>query len=416
MKIGYLLTTYPSNSETFIAREMDHLRQRGVRITVFAAGGGPVSRPGQGEFPVFYRPARISKAAALSILRLLVRYPRGMASLLVHILRTMAVCPREALTIAANLHTLGCFAGQMECESIQHVHACFMSWPATIALAISIATGRSFSIGAHARDVFVEGGDVEAKVSRSLFVTGCNRQVLARLESRLSPVARSKLKLNYHGIDVSEERGCVEWQSRREDATNRRVLGIGRFVAKKGFADLVRAFALIVGGNPHCRLLLVGDGPERASLCRLVDELSLGGSVEMPGWQHPDAVRRLLTAADVLVVPSVIAADGDRDGVPNVILEASAAGTPVLATNLAGICEVVRDGWNGLLVSPGDIPALASALRQLLEDQPLRAHLVHNARATAIERFDIHETVGQLARLFPGIGDGSHIGENRAYC
>ncbi len=415
MKIGYLLTTYPNNSETFIAREMQHLRRRGVRITVFAAGGGPASLANDEESTVFYRPSRISKTAAWSVMHLLARYPQGTARLLVHILRTVVVCPRDALTLAGNLHAAGFFAERMEREDIHHIHACFMSWPATIALAISIVTGRSFSIGAHARDVFVEAGDVEAKVSRSSFVTGCNRQVLACLESRLRPAARQKLTLNYHGVDVSENYGFHERQSGREDAAGRQVLGIGRFVAKKGFADLVRAFALIVGGDPHYRLLLVGDGPERLSLCRLVDELALGGRAKITGWRHPDSVRRLLSAADVLAVPSVIAEDGDRDGIPNVILEAFAAGAAVLATSLPGICEAVTDGWNGLLVPPGDIQALASALRQLLEDRPLRERLACNARATAVAQFDVRQTVRQLARLFPGSGDGPQVGENRTY-
>jgi glycosyltransferase involved in cell wall biosynthesis len=122
--------------------------------------------------------------------------------------------------------------------------------------------------------------------------------------------------------------------------------------------------------------------------------------VHLRGWQAPDAAKGLIAAADLLVVPSVIAPDGDRDGIPNVILEAFAAGTPVVATRLGGIAEAVMDGYNGILVEPGDVVAMARAIEGTLGDFRLRAALSRAARKTVTQQFDIGANTRQLAELF----------------
>lgn len=408
MKIGYFLTVFPSPSETFVAREIRHLQQRGCPVVVFAAAG-PSSEGRERMAGVYYRPARMSETAALSVLSLLARHPWGVVKLLMLILHTAVSCPREAVTLLGNLHTIGSFAEHLEQENVAHIHAYFMSWPAAVALGVSVVTGRSFSLGAHARDVFVEAGDVVRKVSRSTFVIACNRQAITHLEGQLSSATCRKLKLIHHGIDIDGKEGCRPKRDRPPPEAGSRILGVGRLIPKKGFADLLQALALLVKRNPQVRLTLIGAGPEQQSLRHLTEELSLHHCVEFLGWQPPASVRQWLGVADVLVVPSVVADDGDRDGIPNVILEAFVAGVPVLATSLPSIGEVIRDRWNGLLVRPGDVPRMASALRRLLADRALGVRLARRAHATVVEHFDIRETTEQLAHLFQGTGRGSHV-------
>ncbi len=166
----------------------------------------------------------------------------------------------------------------------------------------------------------------------------------------------------------------------------------------------MRAFALIADRWPHGKLIIAGSGPEREQIEQLIGQRGLGERVQLPGWLDPDATKDLIRTADLLIVPSVVAPDGDRDGIPNVILEALAAGTPVVATRLEGIAEAIIDGWNGLLVDPGDISQMASAIERVLDSPQLWEAFSVAARRTAARRFGITRNVRQLADLFMSQG------------
>jgi glycosyltransferase involved in cell wall biosynthesis len=149
----------------------------------------------------------------------------------------------------------------------------------------------------------------------------------------------------------------------------RTVLALGRLVEKKGFAHLVHATALLarLDAAPE-RVVIAGDGPLRAELEELASELGVAGIVELPGALAHDAVAELMERADVFAMPSVVAANGDRDSMPNVVYEALAMELPVVASDMVGLSEVVRPGW-GRLVPPGDHVALARALRELADER-----------------------------------------------
>jgi glycosyltransferase involved in cell wall biosynthesis len=148
--------------------------------------------------------------------------------------------------------------------------------------------------------------------------------------------------------------------------------------------------------------MIVGDGPGRKQLAGVIKQLVLKDHVELLGWQDSDATLRLIRQADVLVAPSLIADDGDRDGIPNVILEAFAGGTPVVASELEGISEAVEHGRTGLLVEPGDVAGFALAIKELLDNRYLRSQLSQTAYKAAIQRFDSTQNTKELGRLFIG--------------
>jgi glycosyltransferase involved in cell wall biosynthesis len=135
----------------------------------------------------------------------------------------------------------------------------------------------------------------------------------------------------------------------------------------------------------------------------LTEQLNLKNHVEFLGWQDFDATLRLIRQSTVLVAPSIISDDGDRDGIPNVILEAFACGTPVIASRLEGISEAVEHRVTGLLVKPGDVVKLASAIEELLDNRYLHRELSHRAYETVIQRFNSAENTKQLCKLFSSV-------------
>ncbi len=385
-----------------MAREMDGLRDAGFDIWVFAATYDAGAAGGKYGNRVSYRPPPVSAEGFLSLGYLLLRHPLGLCRVIGLALKLLVCCFREAVCVAGNLHTIGFFAKQLDREGIGHVHAYFLSWPAVIGLAVCRATGRSFSISAHARDIFVEQGAVELKVSRSRFVAVCTRQGLGQMKSNLAAEHHEKLHLCYHGLRLDSEGFGVHSLEAGGSEQADTIIGVGRLIAKKGFSVLLRAFALVRKTKPGCRLLIVGDGPERESLAELIEELSNSDSVELLGWRPPDVAAGLIGGATVLAAPSVIADDGDRDGIPNVILEAFAAGTAVVASGLDGIKEAVEDEKTGLLVQPGNTEELACALKRLLDDGGLREVLAQGAYEVLAERFDAATNIEQLSMLLGG--------------
>ncbi len=400
MKLAYILSTFPCRSEVFAAREIAELQRQGLAITVFAASQENTSARHHDSPWIIYRPHAFSLEALAGILYMIARRPFGMLRLLLLAGALLLECPGEAKTVACNLHTVGAFARRLDREGIRHVHAYFLSWPAGIGLAVAVVTGAGLSIAAHARDVFVEHGAVRLKVARAKFLVACTRQAAQHLKSQLPATYHGRLSVCHHGVDVP----LAPRRARDRDTSAYMLASVGRLVPKKGHGDLVRAFALVAERWPHGKLIIAGSGPEREQIERLIGQHGLAEQVELPGWLDSDAARDLIAATDLLIVSSVIAPNGDRDGIPNVILEAFAVGTPVVATRLEGIAEAITDGWNGLLVAPGDIGGMASAIEKALGDAQLRQALSVAAHRTAAQRFDITRNVRQLADLFVSQG------------
>lgn len=396
MKLAYILSTFPCCSETFAAREIAELQRQGLAITVFAASRENAPAVQGDPLRIIYRPHAFSLEALAGILYIIARHPFGMLRLFLLAGALLLECPGEAKTVACNLHTIGAFARRLDREAIRHVHAYFLSWPAGIGLAVAAVTGAGLSIAAHARDVFVEHGAVRLKVARAKFLVACTRQAVQHLKSQLPATYHGRLSVCHHGVDVSR----APQRQRDRNTSAYTLASVGRLVPKKGHGDLVQAFALVADRWPHGKLIIAGSGPEREQIEQLIGQYGLAEQVELPGWLDPHTTASLIGTSDLLIVPSVVTPDGDRDGIPNVILEALAVGTPIVATRLEGIAEAIIDGWNGLLVDPGDIGQMASAIEKVLGSPQLWEAFSLAARRTATRRFDITRNVRQLADLF----------------
>lgn len=190
----------------------------------------------------------------------------------------------------------------------------------------------------------------------------------------------------------------------RPHADTRRVLAIGRLVEKKGFVHLIRAAAEPALAGVLERIVIVGAGPLRARLQEEIDQLGLGDAVRLTGRREPDEVRALLESADVLAMPCVVAADGDRDSMPVVVKEALAMEVPVVVSDEVGLPELVRPEF-GRIVPPGDAAQLAAALAELLELPPeRRAEMGLAGRAFVLEHANVHVETGRLSQLLEHAG------------
>jgi colanic acid/amylovoran biosynthesis glycosyltransferase len=396
-KIAYILTTYPCPSETFIQREITQLGKQGFEITVFASEGKIGKSAPEQNARVYYGPSMVSPFAAWSIICTMLKHPVRLVNLTVLMARLLLICPKEAITVLANFHTICFFARTVEKQHSRHIHACFLSWPACIGLGISTLTKLPLSISAHARDIFVEAGAVGLKVQRAMFISCCTKQGLKYLENNIDSAYHNRLLLNYHGIEPDSS--CNNFNNSEKEPSEF-IIAVGRLVEKKGFDHLIEAFAEVLKNRPDVSLVIAGDGPQRQFLKGMIERTGLADKVHLAGRLDHNEVLKLIRQAKILIVPSVIDADGDRDGLPNVILEAFSVGTPVIASNLAGISEAVINEKTGILVKPADKTKLADAIEKLFTDKKLAVFLAENARELLADNFNIEKNCLKLAEAF----------------
>ncbi|MCK4886933.1 MAG: glycosyltransferase family 4 protein [Planctomycetes bacterium] len=391
MKIAYVLGRYPCLSETFAAREMATLRKMGQKIFVFANDG----RKSTKQRDVFYKPAFFSPDGIYSVLSFFVKKPMCFFRFWYLVFRLFVESAGDGLYLARNIHTAVFFCRKVIEKRIEHVHSYFLSRPACIGLAVSKLAGVDFSIGAHARDIYVESGALRVKVERAKFIVCCTASGQRYLRGKLGAKHRRKVYLNYHGVEdcyVERKRGTSELK----------ILSVGRLVRKKGFDYFIRAMAIVVKNRPEVKAEIIGSGYEERKLKELVVRLGVAKHVCFGGAKSHRETLKAIGRADILVAASVVADDGDRDGIPNVVLEAFASGCAVLASNLETIREVVKDGKTGLIVAPEQVQELADAILRLVDDQELRKYLADNAYRFVRENFDSRKNAQRLIGLFQG--------------
>jgi glycosyltransferase involved in cell wall biosynthesis len=278
-------------------------------------------------------------------------------------------------------------------RDVEHLHAHFAHGATTVAWLAGSITGLPFSFTGHAKDIYAPAlnpaGLLERKLRAARFAVTCteaNRLHLQPLANG-TPVHRV-----YHGLSA-------DIAGRDSGSTDgpQRILGVGRLVAKKGFDVLVRAAASI----PDAHVAIVGeDGGEEARLRALIRELGLESRVRLLGSMTQAELHAEYERASVFCLPCRVLEDGDRDGIPNVLVEAMACSLPVVTTNVSAIPELVEDGVNGVLVAPDDPEALAAALRDLHGDPARAAALARAGHATVRVSFDGDALARRLARLF----------------
>jgi glycosyltransferase involved in cell wall biosynthesis len=381
----YLLGAYPVWSETFLRQDLAFLLKAGLSlypVTLFP--GDTVRQPEWPEVQSLTTSGPVSRAGT----------PRAQFWL--------PPALRARLSLIAHRRLRSALRALTRERGAVHLHAEFADLPALLAAAVADDLGISYSVGVHAHDVHQPKFSLPGLLGRARFVTACN-VVALRAVLEACPRLTDRAHIIPHGVDLRT------WAFRTRPFTPHdelRLFSAGRFVEKKGLDTLLRGAAILQRRGTPVNVSLAGSGPFEEPLRRLAEELQLGAAVSWLGVLTPDQVRQALGMVDVLVVPSRVSRGGDRDGIPNIVLEAMAVGVPVVGTGAGGLLEVLnsRTGWP---FPPDDYEALAQVLQTIALRPQGAEQRRQTARAMVEERYDAARLAEQRAGLFHGVLSGA---------
>jgi glycosyltransferase involved in cell wall biosynthesis len=395
--IGFILKAYPRLSETFIVNEILLLEALGYRLHIFA-----LRNPGEAKVhecvrrvraPVTYIPDyfwRFFFSFMRTNLRLLSRRPglywQAFRFAVRCSLRQRDFSAVKRFAQAAYLVTSG-----LPGTGVAHFHAHFSHDPATAAFFASWLTGITYSISAHAKDIYLQERDfLRQKIARASFVVTCteyNKNYLQEVGSVATPILRC-----YHGVDPD----YFALPVKRNSNPYPRILSVGRLVPKKGFPVLIQALHLLRQQGHKFRCHIIGGGPMAGELRKQIAALHLADCVELHAQMSQHELLAYYRTADLFALACEVQSDGDRDGIPNVIVEAMAMGIPIVSTRISGIPECVDHNVNGILVAEKDPSALAEGMATLLSQPELAQQLGRAGRKKMEQEFDARRNVERI--------------------
>lgn len=403
--VGVVVKGYPRLSETFIAQELLGLQARGLRLNIISLRQpyDPATHPIHDEIDalVSYLPEYLWREP-LRVLRSwwAARRLPGYRDARGKFFRDLR---RDPTPNRIRRFGQACVLAHEADADLALLYAHFLHTPASVARYAASMIGVPFAISAHAKDIWTTPAwEKREKLHDAAWLTTCTANGAAHLRLLDDRAAgASKVHLNYHGLDFSR------FPPRRAQRPSRDgcypndpivIASVGRLVEKKGYDDLLTALAELPR-ELHWRLVHIGGGPLAQTLSAQAEKLGVAGNIEWRGRQAQSGVQELLATADMFVLASKIAGDGDRDGLPNVLMEAQSQSVPCIATAVSAIPELIEDGRTGRLVSPGDPLALAGTIAELAGDPAQRRRLAENAFAKLRSDFQMeggHDAIAAL--------------------
>lgn len=391
LRVGYVVSRFPSLTETFVLRELETVaadpRVDVALMSLFPPLDATVHPAAEAWIARRLRPSARQVLAAAGWWAL--RRPGRSAAILGRTVRDHGRRPRVLAKALATSLVATALARHVERERIDHLHAHFAAMPAHAAWTVARLTGVSYSVTAHAHDVFIHRLGLRTRLRAAAFVVAISdfhRELLIALgaDPRRTPTIRM-------GIDVD----AYAYRPReRTPDVSPRVVMVSSFREYKGHRFLIEALAT----DPalaDVTVELVGTGELEPAVRAQATAAGLGDRVRFAGPQPEAAVRERLAAADVLVQPSIVARNGDTEGLPTTLVEAAACGVTLVATRVAGVPDLVRDGVTGMLAEPADPVGLAAALRRALDADPTETARI---RGAARRRVESHHDAGRNAR------------------
>ena len=396
--VGYVVSTWPRLSATFILNEVLAVERSGVSLRIFSIkdpDGEPVhARVAQVRARVTYLSLRRHwKSALQANLRLLCRQPGRYCRALLQALRY------RRWGVLQRFFQAGYLAHELSREPVAHLHAHFAHAPAPVAMFTHQLTGIPYTFTAHAKDIYIKTPPelLRAEAQQAQAVITCTEYNRQYLSTQIGPASDGKLHCIYHGLDLSQFQ--FAWP-RVSDAGPPVILSVARLVEKKGLSDLIVAADILRRRGRRFQVEIIGNGPLRQALEAQVMQLGLSDRVKLLGVQTYDMVCLAYQRASIFALPCMVTADGDRDGLPNVLLEAMGSGVPVVSTPVSGIPELIESERDGLFVPPNSPTELADALDRLLTQPELSERLARAARAKIQAHFSIDRSSTQLLALF----------------
>lgn len=397
-RVAYILLWFPEPSQTFVLNEVNTLYKLGLDLKVYTLYGprppGRVSGMASVVAPVHRMGVAASGGLVKELALLRKRWGpdahRFLAQVLVRPWRSLETAGEAFWAALAGVHLARLFVD----EGITHIHAPWADGPATAAWVASHLTGIPFSFSGRAGDIYPPDGSLAEKIREAAFVRTNNRTNVSHLVS-LADGEISKFHLIYNGVSLKD---CQDAPVRMVPPL--RILALGRFARTKGYDVLLRAAKMLAATGLEFHLTLAGEGPRGLQLKYLAWSLGLWPRVSFPGFIPYDRVSDLFASADVFVMPSVVHSSSDRDGIPNVIMEALLHRLPVVASDVSGIGEVIRDRKTGLLVPQKNVAALASAIKTMVGDRKAAIEMAERGRNLVVRQFDSEANYRKLLELF----------------
>ncbi|MGN7737366.1 glycosyltransferase family 4 protein [Ensifer sp. 22564] len=402
-KIAVVLKGYPRLSETFIAQELLGLERAGLDLVLIA----------------LRRPTDSKRHPVHDEIRADVHYlPEYLHEEPLRVLRGLA----RSLPKPGFFPAFGLFLKDLRRDFSRNrfrrfgqavvlasewpgnprwLHAHFIHTPASVTAYASVIAGTPWTCSAHAKDIWTSPDwELSEKLGRARWTVTCTRMGYEHLKSLTSEKAR--VHLSYHGLDLDRFprfEGTHSDRNGSDPSDPVRIVSVGRAVDKKGYDVLLKALSLLPA-DLHWRFEHIGAGELTSKLKRLATELGVSGRVAWKGALDQTDVLAHYRTSDIFALACRITADGDRDGLPNVLVEASSQRLPCVSTAISGVPELLVDGENGRVVPSEDPQALARALEQLIRDPALRHCLGGAAERKVRAQFDHHTSIDQLAALF----------------
>ena len=400
--IALVVSQFPRYVDAYFLREIAALAARGVRFRILSLREfdgkvvHEIARPFLPDttYVPFFFSRRILRAQLWALGRVPGRYLATLASVIAGswrrpraLLRTVAVFPKSVY-----------FAQLLDEEGMAHIHANWATHPATSAWIMSRLTGVSWSFSGHASDIYLDRTMLVDKIRAATFVATCTRHNKQYLADLAGGDAADRIAVSYHGVDLERFRPAP-----RPDGGPFRILAVGTILECKGFADLIEACGLLAAKNVPFECSIVGDGPERRRLERLIRQRGLGEHVKITGYVSQEALLPIYQGASVVVLPALADA---HFGIPNVLLEALAVATPVVCTKLPSMPEMMEEGVQGLYV-PEHAPAALAAAIEALAGDPERCRAMGMAGRRTIEAlFDGEKNIEVLERMLRSAAAG----------
>ncbi|HKO98110.1 MAG TPA: glycosyltransferase [Pyrinomonadaceae bacterium] len=426
MRLAVFTSKYPARVATFFERDMRALLEAGVEIDVFPIYPLDSSMWDYSHGTLNEEVLSRDKIHHLGLAEALLAMRPYPVKKLATFIRDLAVTTTAAIKYGPGPFAKTSYAvakawawAQKNGKEYDHVLAYWGNYAATSAYAFHRLLDKPIplSIWLHAgADLYDTPVYLRQKLLYADQIVTCcafNRKFLAEHHADIFPAISEKIHVCYHGLDFPD------FPYRPEGRESHRIVAVGRLSKEKGFSYLLRALHQLISNGTNVELELVGDGEEAAALKRLAEDLQIADRVTFSGWLKFEGVKKAIGNATILVHPS----DGLGDGLPNVIREAMALGTPVIASDIAGIHEALDDGNCGMLVPPRDVQSLVTAIKSLLSNSEQRLIFAERARKRAEDKFDMWRNGRSLAALLrtarrrlpsdlrnavqPGIGESS---------
>lgn len=404
--LGMVLKGFPRISETFISNEIRLLETMGFKIHIFS-----MRRPRETfahdsvreiEAQVTYLPESMITGLPVLLLHtfmLLLERPGRFLSGLGLLFSRFRLAPKKHTWLKHFMQAAFLVRTAKE-VGLAHVHAHFAHTPTTVGMYAAHFEGVPFSFTAHAKDIYTQDpARILDKIERAAFLVTCtkyNKRYLEKISGAAKPV-----HCVYHGINLDLFSANGRPPTAQAPFS---IMTVARFVPKKGLDIVLRALRMLRDKGLDFRYTLIGDGAIRDEVTGLIGELGLDDVVELPGTITHGQVIRHFEQSDLFVLGCREAADGDRDGIPNVVAESMAMGVPVASTTVSGVPELVEHEHTGLLCASESVDGMAEIIERLLTDDELRARVIPAARSKVNEVFNNRKLIADLGEIYKSHG------------